>query len=105
MFMTHGLAAVPPHAWNAPTAASNTTTTTIGTPFLLRIRGATLTYVIVPRGMVLVRTLIVLMVVAACGVARADIDSPDVLAGVAAYNDLDYDKAINRLQKALRTTL
>jgi tetratricopeptide (TPR) repeat protein len=55
--------------------------------------------------MVLVRTLIVLVVVAACGVARADVDSPDVLAGVAAYNDLEYDKAIERLQKALRTTL
>jgi hypothetical protein len=47
----------------------------------------------------------VFALVAAAGAARADVDSPDVLAGVAAYENLDYDKAIERLQKALRTTL
>jgi hypothetical protein len=60
----------------------------------------------VARGMGLTRALLFFaLICGTAGVARAEVDSPDVLAGVAAYNDLDYDKAIDRLQKALRTTL
>src|SRR5262245_39434418 len=39
------------------------------------------------------------------GVAQAAVESPEVLAGIAAYHDLDYERATQLLQKALRTTL
>ncbi len=37
--------------------------------------------------------------------ARADVESPEVLAGVAAYNGLEYEKAITVLRQALNSTL
>jgi tetratricopeptide (TPR) repeat protein len=39
------------------------------------------------------------------GVARADIESEEVKAGQAAYDDLNYQLAVDHLQKALKETL
>jgi hypothetical protein len=51
------------------------------------------------------RWLISLLIVLAGSSARAAVESPEVLAGVAAYQDLEYDRAIDVLQKALKQTL
>ncbi len=56
----------------------------------------------------LTRTLtwIALLCVLCCATrARADVEIPEVLAGVAAYNGLEYEKAISVLKQALNSTL
>src|SRR6266540_2790944 len=50
-------------------------------------------------------TLVLVLLLAAVSTARAAVESPEVLAGVAAYRELDYDRAIEILQKAVRQTL
>src|SRR5690242_17248122 len=55
--------------------------------------------------MFLARLLGACFIVLACTTARAAVESPEVLAGVAAYNDMDYEKAIELLQKAVGQTL
>ena len=49
------------------------------------------------------RVLIVLLVLT--GIARAEVESDLVKAGVAAYEDLEYGKSVELLKKALRETL
>jgi hypothetical protein len=53
------------------------------------------------------RSILSLAVVLACTApsAWAAVESPEVLAGVQAYRDLEYDRAIDVLQKAVRQSL
>jgi hypothetical protein len=51
------------------------------------------------------RMIFFLAVVLVSSAARATVESPEVLAGIAAYNDLDYERAVELLQKAVRQTL
>jgi hypothetical protein len=51
------------------------------------------------------RLVVLVAVVCSSAVAGATVDSPEVLAGEAAFRDLEYDRAIEILQKAVRQTL
>jgi tetratricopeptide (TPR) repeat protein len=55
--------------------------------------------------MLLARVLPIVAILLCAAVARADVESPEVLAGVAAYNGLEYEKAITLLKQALGSTL
>src|SRR6059058_1337298 len=55
--------------------------------------------------MVRLRTVLILLLVAAVTPAYAAIESELVRQGIAAYNDLEYPRAIDLLHKALQETL